>query len=179
MVVDTKLLFVLVGLPFSGKTTWAEKYSSDSKEIISRDEILNSINRDTALRQYLFLEAKKIIEPVSKIYLTKEQNAWNDAVTSEYVKQITEKIRNSISDVVIVDGTHLSLESRKFIAEDYGRKKIAVVFETLKEVCIERWKNGIVTGVRSTITEDLIQKMDNLRIFPEKDEGFDEVLLIE
>jgi predicted kinase len=85
----------------------------------------------------------------------------------------------SQNDVVIVDGTHLSLESRKFIAEDYGRKKIAVVFETPKEVCIERWKKGIVTGVRSTITEDLIHKMDNLRISPQKTEGFDEVLLIE
>ncbi|MBP9719496.1 MAG: ATP-binding protein [Candidatus Levybacteria bacterium] len=179
MVADTKLLFVLVGLPFSGKTTWAEKYSSEFKEIISRDEILNAINRDTALRQYLFLEAKKIIEPVSQIYLSKEQNAWNDVVTSEYVKQVKEKICNSISDVVIVDGTHLSLESRKFIAEGYGRKKIAIVFETPKEVCIERWKKGIVTGVRSTITEDLIDKMDNLRIFPQKTEGFDEVLLIE
>ncbi len=93
MVADTKLLFILVGLPFSGKTTWAEKYSSDSKEIISRDEILNSINRDTALRQYLFLEAKKIVEPVSQIYLSKEQNAWNDAVTNEYVKQVKKKFK--------------------------------------------------------------------------------------
>ncbi len=176
MVADTKLLFVLVGLPFSGKTTWAEKYSLDSKEIISRDEILNSINRDTALRQYLFLEAKKIRTPLSKIYLSPEQNAWNDVVTAEYVKQIQEKIRFSPAEVVIVDGTHLSLESRKFVAQDFGRKKIAVVFHTPKKTCLKRWKNSSVTGVRSTITEELIEKMDSLGILPEKIEGFDEIL---
>lgn len=178
MPAHTKLLFVLVGLPFSGKTTWANNYSSSSKQIISRDEILNTINRDTALRQYLFLEAKKIAEPVSQIYMSKEQNAWNDVVTAQYIKQVQEKIRLSPADVVIVDGTHLGVESRKFILQDDGRKKIAAVFTTPKEICIERWKNGTVAGVRSTITEELIEKMDSLRIMPDKSEGFDEIQII-
>jgi len=175
MAVPTKLLFVLIGLPFSGKSTWAEQYASDSKNIISRDEILNAINRDTGLRQYLFLEAKKIKQPVSKIYMSDEQNAWNDVVTTEYVKQVQEKIRKSLGFIVIVDGTHLSKESREFAKEIYGRKKIAVVFQTPKEKCIERWNQAPTFGVRSTVNPELIEKMDSLRVPPEKSEGFDEI----
>jgi len=176
--VPTKKLFVLVGLPFSGKTTWAREFVADSVTIISRDEILEQINKDVVLRARLFIEVQSIIQPESKIFFEKEKNAWNDVVTKEYVRQVIQKVQKSESEVVIVDGTHLSSASRKFVEMDFGRTKIAVQISTSKDLCIERWRQAIVTGIRSTITEELIQTMDRLREDPSKSEGFDEILLV-
>ncbi len=176
MDVPTKRLFVLIGLPFSGKTTWAQKFIGNSVTIISRDEILEHINTDVALRARLFVEAQNIIVPESKIFNSREKNSWNDVVTFEYVRQVTLDILKNKSDVVIVDGTHLSHASRKFCSNDFGRKKIAVLFDTKKVVCIDRWKKASVSGIRSSITEELINKMDTLREEPQLSEGFDEIL---
>lgn len=174
----TKKLFVLVGLPFSGKTTWAREFVGDSATIISRDEILEHINKDVALRARLFVQSQSIVRPESKIFDEKEKNAWNDVVTKEYVVQVIQKIQKCESDVVIVDGTHLSKASRKFVATDFGRRKIAVQISTPKDLCIGRWRQATLIGIRSSITEELIQKMDVLRENPSESEGFDEILLV-
>lgn len=176
--VPTKKLFVLVGLPFSGKTTWVREFVADFVTIISRDEILEQINKDVALRARLFIEAQSIIQPESKIFDEKEKNAWNDVVTKEYVRQVIQKVQKSESEVVIVDGTHLSSASRKFVAGDFGRMKIAVQISTSKDLCIDRWRQTHTSGIRSSITEELIQKMDALREDPLRSEGFDEILLV-
>ncbi len=178
VVVPIKKLFVLSGLPFSGKTTWAREFVGDSVAIISRDEILEDIQKDVFLQARLLVEAKKILLPESHMFESREKNAWNDVGTREYVRQVTVKILESKDDVVIVDGTHLSRAARAFIATDFGRRKIAVQISTSKDLCIERWRQAIVTGIRSTITEELIQTMDALREDPSKSEGFDEILLV-
>ncbi len=176
--VPTKKLFVLIGLPFSGKTTWAREFLGDSVTIISRDEILENMQKDLSIRMRLLVEAQKILVPESQMFESKEKNTWNDVGTREYIRQVQEKIRSSEENVVIVDGTHLSITSRKFVAIDFGRRKIAVQISTSKDLCLDRWRQTHTSGIRSSITEELIQKMDALREDPSKSEGFDEILLV-
>lgn len=176
--VPTKKLFVLIGLPFSGKTTWAREFVGDSVAIISRDVILENMQKDVSMRTRLLIEAQNILVPESHMFDSREKNAWNDVGTREYIRHVSEKICASGEDVVIVDGTHLSKDSRKFVAMDFGRKKIALVIGTSKDVCIDRWRHARTSGIRSSITEDLIQKMDALREEPSETEGFDEILLV-
>lgn len=172
----TKKLFVLIGLPFSGKTTWAREFVGDSVAIISRDVILENMQKDVSMRTRLLIEAQNILVPESHMFDSREKNAWNDVGTREYIRQVSEKICASGEDVVVVDGTHLTKASRKFVAMDFGRKKVALLIGTSKDVCIDRWRYARTSGIRSSITEDLIQKMDALREEPSLDEGFDEIL---
>lgn len=178
VVVPIKKLFVLIGLPFSGKTTWAQEFAGDSVSIIFRDKILEDMQKDVSTRMRLLIEAQKILVPESQMFDSKEKNTWNDVGTREYVRQVQEKICSSEENVVIVDGTHLSTASRKFVTRDFGRTKIAVQISTPKDFCIERWRQARTSGIRSSITEELIQKMDALREEPEFSEGFDKILLV-
>lgn len=171
----TKELWVMVGLPFSGKTTFTQSFNSQTTEILSRDTILENINKDILLRQKLFLKARSILKPESFIYSTPEENVWNDVVTEEYVRQITEKIKKSQKEVVIVDGTHLSEASRRFVKNILDRKIIAIIMYTPKHMCLMRFRGAQIQGIRSTITEKLIERMDEVKVLPTLQEGFDEI----
>lgn len=175
MDVATKELWVVVGLPFSGKTTFTKTIQPEKADVISRDAILESINHDNVLRQKLFFKAQTINQPESVLFSTTKENAWNDVVTEEYVRRVTEKVQKSEKEKVIVDGTHLSVASRRFIKNILDRKIIAIIMYTPKDVCLVRFRGAQLQGIRSTITEKLIERMDEVKVLPTLQEGFDEI----
>ncbi len=172
----TKTLYVLSGLPFSGKTTIAKKLMEENDALlIERDRFLESINTERVSRARIAERAALISEPVSKLGKTKQENAWNDALTLEYVGRVREAIAQTDKGIVVVDGTHLQPSSRSFIKDLTGWQKIAIQVRTDPETCIKRFLGAKTSGIRSTITPDLIRRMAEVFEPPTDSEGFDEI----
>lgn len=172
----TKTLYVLSGLPFSGKTTIAKKLMEENDALlIERDRFLESINTEPVSRSRVALHASRIIEPVSKLGKTKQENAWNDALTLEYVGRVRELIKQTDKAVVVVDGTHLQPLSRGFIRGLDGWRKIALPVPTDAETCVTRFMGAKTSGIRSTITPELIRSLAQVYEAPTEAEGFDEI----
>lgn len=167
MAVPTKEILVLVGLPFSGKTTYSKTLANGDTEIISRDHILEEINADESLRISLAEYAKQI------------GKSWNDVVTEEYVRQVKQKIEQSTARTLVIDGTHLGVASRSFVASFPEYHPTAVVFSPSPEICLQRLAQANLSGIRSTVTPDLITNLHKLYIPPTKEEGFFEIRLVE
>jgi predicted kinase len=168
----TKTLIVLSGLPYSGKSTIAAQLGGI---VLSRDEIVEALLADPVKQMIAKNLAEQISEPVSKARETKEANAMNDALTVLYVNEMVERIQASTSETIICDGTHLQRLSRAFIQQLPEYKKIAIVLKTSPEVCIDRLSKSTATGLRATVTPEMIQKLAEVTEWPTTEEGFDEV----
>ena len=190
-----KELYVLCGLPFSGKTTFAR--SIPHAEIISRDAIMEQILASVELMRNAKNRAGEIINPVSRLYQTKEQNALNDAITELYTTEVQTRLQKSTSGVVIVDGLHLQPLSRAFIHSLPSTQKIAVIFTTPLEICIERFNqsfnnknlgtpqyslptptlNTLTPSIqlRSTLSPAVISRLAAMFELPTLSEGFDRI----
>jgi predicted kinase len=176
MVAATKSITILIGLPYSGKTTIAKSLLNDDTLLIERDAYLEDVRRDPVLVQQLIEEATRIAQPISRMMPTREANAYNDALTLEYVRRVTKAIQETEKSHVIVDGTHLQPLSRSFIKAFPDARKIAIVMRTDPEDCIQRLQRApMEIGVRSTVTPELIRKMSDVFELPTEGEGFDEI----
>ena len=172
----TKTLYVLCGLPFSGKTTIATKLMNENDALlIERDRFLEGMKQEPITRARIALQARRIASPVSKLGKTIQENAMNDAITLEYVGRIREALKKTDKNVVIVDGTHLQPLSRSFVEGLEGWTKIALVVQTDAETCVTRFLAAKTTGIRSTITPELIRNMAKVYEPPTEAEGFDEI----
>lgn len=177
---NVRKISVLCGLPFSGKTTYAEAHRDRDTMIISRDEMITRILADAALRQQVNEEARMIVSPVSRLYSTHEDNARNDALTKYYVERVEQEIRQATAAHVIVDGTHLQPLSRSFVGRFPDRETVAVVCSTPLQVCLERYHalQAHLVGVRSTVTPDLLSAMSRVFEWPTTAENFKQVIIL-
>lgn len=168
MAVGTKRLIIVCGLPFSGKTTFVEPLP-DPKTIISRDQIIPAIFADLDRMNQIRIAAAKIDQPVSRLYETLAQNAFNDALTIEYCREVSRQIRSATTDTIVVDGLHLQPLSRSFQFDfpDYTIEQ--VVIDTPADVCIARLNEAInlgnLTGFRASVTPDLIRRLAEVSDF--------------
>ena len=109
-------LWILVGIPGSGKSTWAKKFAKDKNIfIVSRDEIRFSL-----------------LEPGDE-YFAKEKRVWN-----EYVKRI--QFFLGVGDV-IADATHLNEKSREKLLAALDLTYVhvnTVYFDIPLEICLKR-----------------------------------------
>ena len=158
-------LYVMIGIPGSGKTKYAKEYLKDYLETclyktvkyVSRDEIRFSYLKD------------------DDEYFSKETDVYN--------KFIDEIIDGFIHyDCVIADATHLSRGSRAKLLgtlyrdiKDYNINVIGIVMDTPPSVCLER--NNKRKG-RECVPEDSLKSMCNAFTIPKKIEGFDEIEII-
>lgn len=173
----TKTVYVLVGLPFAGKTTYTKQLAQSGEcLVIERDAFLEDINRDSVTREKLAQQAQTITAPISRLHDDVGRNAFNDAVTLEYVRRVTLAIDNSTASTIIVDGTHLQALSRSFVKQINNAHKIAVVFAPNPELSIERLSGEELVGVRKTVTPVLIRRMAEVFEMPRLEEGFDEII---
>lgn len=157
---NNKTLFMAIGLPGSGKTTWYESYVDSSIEAVrlSTDDYLEDLARDTGV-------------------------TYND-VFNDYIKEATsamyEDLSNAIEfdDNIYWDQTNLTVKSRKAklakIPSDY--RKVAVVFMTRNS---EVLKTRLANRQGKTIPADVLYRMISTFELPTRDEGFDEIWRIE
>lgn len=108
-------LYCLIGMPASGKSTWAVKNASDKRIWISSDD----------LREELYGDVNNMIHN-EEIYRVMEKSA----------KESLEKGLD-----VIYDATNINMKKRKELLEKFkGIKKIAIYFATDIDKCLLRNK---------------------------------------
>jgi predicted kinase len=176
-VVINRELFVLIGVPFSGKTTIAKRLCREGDLLLSRDEILEGLYQDTEVISRMKEDAKQIPFPRSRLFSTGVENAFNDLLTTAYVEIVADLFRKSGAPRVIVDGTHLQALSRSFVAEaSKSMRCVAFWMNVSVDECVFRFHSSReLVGIRSTLTEKKIREMNDYLEIPTRFEGFDEI----
>lgn len=144
-------LYVLIGLPASGKSTWATNKIKEDKDII----LLSS----DSLRKELLGD--------------ENDQSNNNKVFRELYKQLKDNLNDGKS--VIFDATNISYKKRvNFLNEISGIKckKVAVYFNTPLYMCVHKDKKR-----NRTVGEGLINKMFLNMNIPSYSEGFDEIII--
>jgi len=157
-----KILFVMVGVPGSGKSTTAKWLKKEYEEAgtkvcyVSRDEI-----------------RFRLIEGISQAnYFSKEKEVYN-----EFITEIKDGLKNA--DVVIADATHFCTNSRTKLLRSLGASLkdtyvIAYVLGLSLETILAQ--NDQRVGV-THVPAETIKKMYADFTIPTEEEGFDRILI--
>ena len=150
------MLYVLVGVPGSGKTTWIghQKFDWDKTVIVSTDNFVEQYARSV----------DKTYNEVFKDYMPTAVN------------KMAEQARKAFKEgkVVVWDQTSTSVGSRakklRMAPEDYT--KIAVVFETPRAELHAKF----LDRPGKTIPHEVMQSMIDRFEYPTVEEGFDRII---
>jgi predicted kinase len=149
-------VYFLVGLPGSGKSTWA----SNNKDLFNAVVI----STDWFIEE----EAKRQNKSFAEVY---------HKVISKALKKVESSFKFSIKNKknIILDQTNLSrkvrIEKLKLVSRDY--EKVCIFFMTPKDLLDRlRKRKG------KEISESVIKKMKNDLEIPLKKEGWDRVIFI-
>ena len=154
-----KKLYVMIGIPGSGKSTWLEKhkqYFAQTHAVVSRDQIrFNLVKED---------------EP----YFSKENE-----VFAQYIDQIKKSLEEN--EETYADATHLNSNSRgKLLRALKGYlndvEVIAIYIKKNVNEAIEQNKNR--KGTRGFVPETAIYRMNSQLEKPDLTEGFDKIITI-
>lgn len=156
-------LYVMVGIPGSGKDYWIKEYVKLEKhlnpdktiKVISRDEVRFSIIKD------------------EDEYFSKENE-----VFKEFIKQINDSL--AVNDITIANATHISAASRaKLLKNLRGLRDVhvcAIVKKVDADICIAQNNNR--TG-RAKVPEGAILNMAKNFTIPVKNEGFNDIIIFD
>jgi heterogeneous nuclear ribonucleoprotein U-like protein 1 len=152
---------MLIGLPASGKSTWAADYMAKNQEmsfqVVSSDDII---------------EEKALLQGLT--YCASHQKNIGFAI-DEMERRFQQHIKNGVN--IIHDQTNLNIATRKkHLAKVKGYVKLAVIFILAKE----KWQPQFETRKANTgkdIPEFIIDNMMKGFELPTKQEGFDRVHL--
>lgn len=147
-------LYMLVGLPYSGKSTWTENQPKDGYMVIDTDSYIEQKAKENNIS---YNEAFKLY--------------YKDAETSMY-QRLNIAIASDLD--IYWDQTNLTVKSRKkklnMVPSKYN--KVAVVFPQL-ELCETYNRMGKRTKM---VPMTVIHNLKDTYIEPTKDEGFDYVI---
>lgn len=150
-------LYLMCGIPGSGKSTYLKTRFSQSSRLISRDEIrFSMVNEDEE-------------------YFSKEK-----AVYAEFIRQIKEALETNTE--VFADATHLNEISRTKTLQSLGEslKDVEVNVIWIKvplETALVQNENR--KGTRSYVPRGAIRRMFSQLTMPTKEEGFDHIYIVE
>ena len=166
---NNKNLFVLIGLPNSGKSSLRNTFvrSFPEASIVSRDDLLEEFyKRKTGVitgynTMYKFLHEDKLL-------------------LKEFTKEFEDYLNKlaKTSDNIIVDMTQLSLSSRRKMINHFPKhNKKAIVIMT-DNVELFRRNEQRFQETKKYISEKVIENMMTSFTFPVLEEGFDNIELI-
>lgn len=143
-----KTLYLMVGIPGSGKSTYAIKFMDNRKgwTYISRDEIRFSL-----------------LSPDEE-YFAKE-----DLVFRIFIDKINDAMYDGNIFNIIIDATHLNTASRMKVLNRINTNKcnvVPIIMNTALDDCIER--NNLRSG-RARVPESVIRNMFRSMTHPRKD----------
>ena len=147
-------LFIMIGAPGSGKTTWCKNNVPKNAVYISRDEIRFNIIKD------------------EDSYFSKEK-----IVYDIFINKINEALKSGLD--VYADQTSLNAGSRKKLINALNKRPDeinGIYFTTSLDIVLQR--NAQRTG-RALVPEDVVINMFNSLTRPTLDEGFTEILEVE
>lgn len=153
-------LYVLIGLPASGKSTWvANKTKSSGKSftVISSDDIIQQRAEELG-KTYDEVFQDNVAHAISQLRVNAERAFKN-------------------GDNIIWDQTNLSPKKRKGILHNVPKnyKKIAVVFE-VDDTELTRRLTARAKDSGKSIPPHIITSMRTSFTAPSKSEGFDEII---
>ena len=200
-----KKLYVLVGPPSIGKSTFITKFNSDDIFVINRDDIVEQVakknnltydemfvnpmqNMEVGDTHNLYgevLEAPKWMTWTDKVFSKIQQ--LNGQVQQLFNKRVKDAIRSNKD--IFVDMTNMNKGSRQkaidFVKDNSDEYyKIAVVFEfkgsedIIKKVAKKRADEYKKKGLSKTIKDEVFDMMFDKYTEPTTDEGFDEIIHI-
>ena len=150
-------LYVLVGVPGSGKTTWIghQSFDWDNTVVISTDQYVE---------QYA-IAMNKTYSDVFKEYMPTAVDKMAQAAVDAF----------KANKVVVWDQTSTSVSTRakKLRMAPAHYTKIAVVFETPRKDIHDKFLNR--PGKK--IPSDVIQNMISNFVYPSVSEGFDKIII--
>jgi predicted kinase len=150
-----KTLYITIGCPASGKSTYVKKYVEDNQQTgmyLSSDELRAKFGSG---------ETDQTVTP---------------QVFSHIKLKITEFLTNVVGDYLIIDATSINRKNRRDyidLTKNNDARIVAWVFERPRNVLVERNKNR-----DRVVPEWVIDKMLNQYERPTTDEGFDEIIEI-
>lgn len=151
-----KRVFLLSGIPGSGKSTWVRKNLTPTSEWISRDRVRFAIVSED-----------------------EEYFSHEDEVFDTFISYINQMIHDPNKDTIYIDATHLNKASRWKTLNKLHLNKVtelnSVCFTTPLDICQER--NAKRTG-RELVPSNVIDKMFTSFTIPTPEEDFDHVYLI-
>lgn len=153
----TPILYVLVGLPGSGKSTWIKNNCDSSFVIISTDNELEALAES-------------------------EGSTYNEAFNKHYELAATKakaRFAKALKDNanIVWDQTNLSISKRRKVLSQVPRRynKICVVFTLSREELNARLdKRHKETG--KFIPQSVVDDMEKIFSFPTENEGFDKII---
>lgn len=159
-VMNVPVIYILVGLPGSGKSTWvSKKILEENLVIVSTDDIIENIAKEKNLTY---------------------SDVWESSI--KHATKLSEKIfLNALYDgkSIVWDQTNMTAKKRKTILSKIQRdyKKVCVVFEAPLDVIKERLvKREKETGKR--IPEFVLINMLKSYEEPNLSEGFDKIIKV-
>jgi ribosomal protein L15 len=186
-----KTIYVLVGPPSVGKSTWIKQtFSEVSPYVINRDELAEKVAESTE---------GDVSEKYGTVVPAPSYMNWPGAPKLVYDKVVeangkvqklfTDKVTGAKSqDNIVVDMTNMNAGSRKgalkaIEGQEGEYHKVAVVFnfkgseDIIKQVGRKRAEEAKKLGKSKTISDDVFDRMfkNYQEVSPE--EGFDEVIM--
>ena len=147
-------MYVVIGAPGCGKSTYIQNHLKENELVISRDKIRFGMLND------------------NDEYFSKEKEVYN-----EFIKQIDAAI--AANATFYVDQTSLNAAARNKLFSRLKKKPdkvIGIYFTTSLDIILQR--NAQRTG-RALVPEDAVINMFNSLTKPTLEEGFDEILEVE
>ena len=151
-----KHLYLMMGVPGSGKSTYVKNILKDGDIYISRDEI----------RYSLLTEEDDYFAKENEVIKTFIDNIDKSLINEEYCGD------------VYADATHLSPKSRAQVWNKLNNKdKVSVIYLDIPlNIILER--NAQRKG-RALVPENVVRRMYNSIILPTKAEGIEELIIID
>ena len=151
-----KHLYLMIGVPGSGKSTYAKNILKYGDIYISRDEI----------RYSLLTEEDDYFAKENEVIKTFIDNIDKSLVNEEYYGD------------VYADATHLSPKSRAQVLNKLKNKdKVSAIYLDIPlDLILER--NAQRKG-RALVPENVVRRMYNSIILPTKAEGIEELIIID